>query len=334
MEITVHKSFRYFAIPAIIFLVFYTKLNAQTLIPTAETAFDNQLPFNTEYIRSQQIKSITFDIIDKKDYQVAEDKGLLNYYEFNSSGLLTRFYITNISKVIQKEYHVDARYSRRKKVSNAYSYTKNEYLYDTVSTRYFYDAGGKLVQKRYNDGTYYESNYYTYNTDGTLQSEKRFRETNVSPDKSEFKLGTQSPISEESFVYKNTGKNQLKKICQNDEGRPYKEIIFNTNDAGGYTSINEQYIATWITQVSTFAYNQKGQLISASYKSNANGEAELTRTYEYDTNNCLLTEKQYKNGVLLKEISYVTDSSKKVTSYIIRDPNNKTMRIVKLIYKY
>lgn len=334
MEITAHKSFRCFAIAAILLRVACIQVNAQTLLPTAVNAFDNQLPFNAEYIKSQQIKSITFDIIDKKDYQVAEDKGLLNYYEFNASGLLTRFYITNISKVIQKEYHVDARYSHRKKISNAHSYTKNEYVYDTVSTRYFYDNNGKLLQKRYNDGTYYESNYYTYNTDGYLQNEKRFRETNISADKNEFKLGTQSLISEESFVYKPTGKNQLKKICQNDEGRPYKEIIFNTNDAGAYTSINEQYIATWITQVSTFAYNQKGQLISASYKSNANGEAELTRTYEYDTNDCLLTEKHYKNGLLLKEISYVTDNSKKVSSYIIRDPNNKSMRIVKLIYKY
>lgn len=47
---------------------------SQTLIPTAETAFESQLPFNTEYIKSQKIKSITFDIIDKKDLQVAEDK--------------------------------------------------------------------------------------------------------------------------------------------------------------------------------------------------------------------------------------------------------------------
>ena len=80
-------------------------LLSQTLIPTAETAFESQLPFNTEYIKSQKIKSITFDIIDKKDMQVAEDKGLLNYYEFNTNGLLTRFYYTSIIKIIQKEYH-------------------------------------------------------------------------------------------------------------------------------------------------------------------------------------------------------------------------------------
>ena len=97
---------------------FNIPLIAQTLIPTAETAFENQLPFNTEYIKSQNIKSITFDIIDKKDLQVAEDKGLLTYYEFNTNGLLTRFYNTSIIKVIQKEYHSEPVYRRGRKISN------------------------------------------------------------------------------------------------------------------------------------------------------------------------------------------------------------------------
>ena len=46
------------------FITHHTSLTAQTLIPTAESAFESQLPFNTEYIKSQKIKSITFDIID------------------------------------------------------------------------------------------------------------------------------------------------------------------------------------------------------------------------------------------------------------------------------
>lgn len=312
----------------------YTKLISQTLIPKAESAFESQLPFNTEYIKSQKIKSITFDILDKKDLQVAEDKGLLNYYEFNTHGKLTRFYYTTISKVIQKEYYVDAKYSRKRKISNGYSYTKNEYVYDTVSTTYFYNESRDLKLKRYNDGSYYESYYYDYSVDGKVDREKRFKETNVSPIKHEFKLGTQSLISEESFTYKSTGKNQYKKTCLNDEGRPYKEVIYTLNDEQQIISINEQYVATWITQQSNFEYNKKGQLIKATYKENSNGDVELVRTYEYDSNDCLLTEKQYKNGLLLKEISYVTDSSKRVNSYLIRDPANKSIRIVKLMYQY
>jgi hypothetical protein len=188
--------------------------------------------------------------------------------------------------------------------------------------------------KRYNDGTYYESNYYDYSSEGKVEKEKRCKETNVSENKTEFKLGGQFIISEETFNYLSTGKNQYKKICMNDEGRPYKEIIYTLNDANKPVSINEQYTVAWITQNSNFEYNAKGQLTKASYKSNSNGNMEQIRTYEYDANDCLLTEKQFKNGQLLKEISYVTDAAKKVNSYIIRDPNNKSLRIVKLMYQY
>lgn len=316
------------------FISHNSSLISQTLIPTAENAFENQLPFNTEFIKSQKIKSITFDIIDKKDLQVAEDKGLLTYYEFNTNGLLTRFYNTSIVKVIQKEYHSEPVYRRGRKVSNGYSYSKNEYIYDTVSTNYFYTDNSLLKLKRYNDGSYYESYYYDYTTEGKVEKEKRCKETNVSENKTEFKLGGQYIISEESYKYTSTGKNQYKKTCMNDEGRPYKEIIFTFNDAKKPISINEQYTVAWITQNSNFEYNSKGQLIKASYKSNSNGDMEQVRTYEYDANDCLLTEKQFKNGAILKEISYVTDANKKVNSYIIRDPNSKSLRIVKLLYQY
>ncbi len=313
---------------------FHSSLISQTLIPTAESAFESQLPFNTEYIKSQKIKSITFDIIDKKDLQVAEDKGLLTYYEFNANGLLTRFYTTSIIKIIQKEYHSEPVYRHRKKISNGHSYTKNEYVYDTISTNYFYNENSLLKLKRYNDGSYYESYYYDYSTDSKVEKEKRCKETNVSENKSEFKLGGQYIISEESYKYINTSKNQYKKICMNNEGRSYKEIIFTLNDSKKPISINEQYTVAWITQNSNFEYNNKGQLTKATYKSNSNGELEQIRTYEYDANDCLINEKQFKNGALIYEVSYITDSTKKVTSYIIRDPNNKSIRIVKLLYRY
>ena len=318
---------------SLLFLSFYNA-KAQTLIPLAESAFESQLPFNTEYIKTNNIKAITFDILDKKDLQVAEDKGLLNYYEFNDLGLIKRFYYTSIAKIIQKEYHSGAVYHRRKKVSNGYSYTKNEYIFDTVSTSYFYNDSHLTKLKRYNDGSFYESYYYSYYPDGKVENEKRCKETNISDTKTEFKLGAQYIISQESYQYKLAGKNQFKKICLNDEGLTYKEIIYNTNDNKQLLNFNEQYTVTWIKQEGLYTYNTKGQLTSAIYKSNSNGDLEQKRLYEYDANDCLLTEKQYKNGVLEKEVSYITDANKKLTSYIIRDAANKSMRIVKLLYTY
>ncbi len=316
------------------FLFFSVVVFSQTLLPNAELAFSNILPFNSDYIKQQGIKSITFDIIDKKDLQVAEDKGLLNYYEFNSTGKLNRFYYTSIYKVVQKEFHSEPVYKRGRKISNGHSYTKNHYVLDTVSTTYFYDTQDHLIIKRYKDDTFYETYYYTYFADGKTQSEKRCKETNVAETKTDFKLGVQYILSEESYSYTPTSKNQLKKTCINNEGRAYKEIIYNSNELKQLINYNEQYLATWIKQENMFSYNFKGQLINAIYKSNTSGNMQEKRTYEYDSNDCLLTEKHYKNDQLIQEISYVTDANKKLTSYIIRDGANKSLRIIKLIYNY
>ena len=305
----------------------------QTLIPLAESAFESQLPFNTEYIKKENIKSITFEILDKKDLEVAEDKGLLNYYEFYPTGKLKRYFYTTISKIIQKEFYSEPIYKRGRKISNGHSYTKNHYILDTISTFYFYEnSSNQLSIKRYNEGSYYETFYYTYFKDGNQQSEKRCKETNLAESKNDFKLGVQYILSEESYSYTPISTNQLKKKCINNEGRPYKDIIINTNNSKQLVSTNEQYIATWIKQESSFTYNSKGQLTSAFYKSNTGSELTEKRTYEYDANDCLLTERKYKNDVLLQETSYVTDSNKRLNSYIIRDSANKSLRIVKLFY--
>lgn len=309
-------------------------LGAQTLIPTTQSAFDKLLAFNAAFIKSNNVKTITFDIIDKKDFQVAEDKNLVQYYEFDKEGRLKRFYYTIINKVIEKEYHSGPVYRKHRKISNGYNYTRNEYQYDTVSTVYFYNAGGDLALKRYNDGTYYESYYYEYDAQHRVTHEKRCKETNVAANKNDFQLGSQTIISDETYQYQETGKTQYKQVCQNNEGRTYKEIIVNFDADKRVINTNEQYTVAWLLQQTNFVYNKVGQMTEAVFKGNANGDLLLKRTYEYDSNGCIYSEKQYRNEVLQKEISYVSDAAKKINSVIVRDPNEKTIRIIKLLYAF
>jgi hypothetical protein len=309
-------------------------LQSQTLlIPTHTSAFGPLLDFNTSFVKDRKIKSITFDIIDKKDFEVAVDKNLMNYYEFNANGQLTRFYYTSIVKTIEKEYHSQPVYHRHRLVSSGHSYFKNEYVYDTVSTVYMYN-GNNLIMKRYNDGTYYETRYYNYDSKNRVIKEKRYKETNNSETKNNFILGNQTLISEDSFQYVDINATQYKQICLNSENRPYKEIIVNKDSSGRVTSTNEHYTVAWIVQSAQFKYN-KGILSSADFKGNANGDVILKSTYECDSTDCIYTEKQYKNDLMLKEISYITERNTKfLNSFISRDPINKTMRIVKLYYVY
>ena len=62
---------------------------------------------------------------------------------------------------------------------------------------------------------------------------------------------------------------------------------------------------------------------------------DLKINYEYDAKQELYSEKHYNNDVLEKEVSYITDSGNGLlNSFIIRDPKNKTIRIVKLKYDF
>jgi hypothetical protein len=248
-------------------------------------------------------------------------------------GQLSRFYYTNIVKTIEKEHHSPPVYRRNRLISQAHSYLKNEYVYDTVSTYYIYNDKN-LVLKRYNDGTYYESRYYSYDQQNRITKEKRVKETNNSLSPNHFILGSQTVISEDSFQYVDINARQYKQICLNTENRPYKEIIVNKDSAGRITSTNEHYTVAWIVQNAEFKYN-KGILSVAEFKGNANGDLVMKSTYECDSLGCIYTEKQFHNETLIKEISYVTDRNTKfLNSFITRDPIHKTMRIVKLFYTY
>lgn len=316
---------------SILLIVLGFVLKGQTLKPSPQSAFEPLLEFNTPFIKQQKIRSITFDIIDKKDFEAPVDKNLVHYYEFDSLGLLKRFYYTTIIKTIEKEYHSQPVYRKRRLVSNGSVYYKNEYVYDTISTVFIY-KNNNLILKRYNDGTYYESRYYNYDTKGRLTKERRVKETNLSSDKSNFILGNQTVISEDSFQYLDITPLQYKQICLNSENRPYKEIIFNLDSAQNIVSKNESYTVAWIIQNTTYTYD-KNHLTSATFKGNANGDVILKTTYERDAMDCIYTEKQYKNDVELKEISYITDkTNSRLNSFIIRDPIKKNMRIVKLLY--
>ena len=307
---------------------------AQLLLPGVSADGDNSFSFNSTEIKKRKIKTITFEVVDKKDFEIVEDKDLSKHYEFDAEGRLKRSYYTVIKRIIQKDFHTTPVYSNNRLVSGG-TYSKSIYEFDTLYTNYFYDAKGYLMGKRFNDGTFYNATYYKYDSLGQVISLLSCKETNANTDKNIFTLGMQQITFEEKYKYINASPKQYKKQYLNDENRVFKEMIVTFNAAKKPVQYNESYVATWINQVTDFTYNDKNLLVEKRYTSNASENLELKETYEYDANGLLYTEKHYKNNVLQTETGYVNNDTVELpTSFVTRDYVNKTMQIVKLVYGY
>ncbi|MGZ3863986.1 MAG: hypothetical protein ACXVPN_05550 [Bacteroidia bacterium] len=316
------------------FILINSFLHAQVLAPSLQTS-PNDIPnFNFPEIKKLKIKTIVFDLVDKKDFQVAEDKDLSRHYEFDTAGRLVRSYYTVISRIIQKEVHAAPVYRKKRLISGGEVSFKNVYEFDTLSGIFLYDSKNNLTCKRLRDGNFYSTTYYWYDSINRPSRILSCKETNVSADKSVFVLGTQQVLFDERYKYINPLPTQYKKLCLNDENRVYKEVITDLNKNNQVIQLNESFITTWINQRTNFVYNEKNQLTEKRYTSNAGTAIELKETYEYK-NGILDTEKHYKNNVLLSETGYVYDPGTNVlNSYVTRDPLSKSLQIVKLIYTY
>lgn len=309
-------------------------ISAQLILPTLTGSFDQYPNFNRVWIKKFKIKNITFDILDKKDDHPGKDQGLVHHFDFDTSGHLSRFYYTRIIRETIREVQVPAS-GKGKRRKRAYTSREIKYEYDTVSIRFFYDNTARLKLKRFNDGNYYESTYWDYDSSGRVLRELRCKETNLHPDKTQFTLGVQNIISDERFEYIPTGKLQYKKKCLNDEGLPFKEVIVNFNESNQPTEQNENFIVTWISQKTKFQYDKFGQMAEKTFETNTDGALALRDTFEYDNKGNITWERQYKNQILLNERSYLFDNTNDiVTSFVIRDHIQKSMRITKLMYEY
>jgi hypothetical protein len=317
-----------------IFIFLQQLASAQLFFPSLSSSGDKIPNFNQAEIKKNRIKSIIFDMVDKKDFQVAEDKDLSRHYEFDSLGRLKRSYYTIVSRVIQKEFHTAPIVRHRRMVSAGGTYSKSAYEFDTISCIFLYDEKNNLTCKRMRDGNFYNATYYWYDSIGRVNRMLSCKETNSSTDASVFTLGTQQILFDERYKYVSFSENQYKQLCLNDENRVYKEVIVNLNKSKQPVQYSESFVTTWINQITNFTYNEKGQLTEKKYTSNAAGSIQLRETYEYK-NGQLDFEKHFKNEILQSETGYVYDpDTKLVSSFVTRDPINKSMQIVKLIFSY
>lgn len=274
-------------------------------------------------------------MVDKPDGDVIVDKGATQFYEFDETGKIIKYYYTIPKNVVKEEVEIPAIIRRGRVIRKASSQTVTHYFNDTIFASIYYDAQNRIILKRTRVNDYYDAYYYEYNEEGKLKKELHCKETNVSENKNEFKLGTQMILSLETYEYEKLSKTQIKKKCLNDEGKEYKKAIINYDDSGNILSETYSYIVSWMFSETTYEYDFADRVIKNTTTSNESGDVKTQKTYEYDQKGLLISEKYYKNNELLTETSYLYDSNNNlITSRVARDHKKSSIGIVKYIYTF
>jgi hypothetical protein len=291
--------------------------------------------FNPDIIKKNKIRSIAITIVDKPDGTVIIDKGESKGYEFDDAGYVTRYYYTVLNKIQTEEVEVPAIKKRGKIVRPAGKRLVTKYINDTIFVNVFYDDQKRLVGKRVRAGDYYDAYYYEYNEQNQIRKELHCKETNISENKKEFKMGVQTLLSVETFEYLQLTATQIKKRCLNDEGREYKKAIINYDSKGNKLSENYEFMVSWMRQEKAWQYDDNGKLVKQSIVSNEGGDVNEYSIYEYVKNGVLLTEHKFKNNQLTEEINYMYDEGNVlIKSEVNRDHKNASIDIVKYAYTF
>lgn len=322
-------------IQVLLFLFILIDCKAQLLSTKPAEINVGPMIFSPDAIRQNKIKKIDVVIVDKPDGEVIIDKGASQGYQFDTLGRLTRYYFTILNSAEKQEVDVPAIRRKGRIIRPATTKTVTKYFNDTIFANIFYDAQNRIISKRLRTGDYYDAYYYEYNEQGWIKKEMHFKETNVSENKNEFKLGVQNILSTETFEYSNLTPTQIKKRCMNDEGREYKKAIINYDEKGNKLSVNYEFIVSWMRQENIFQYDSNNRLVEQTYISNESGEVREDVAYQYNPAGVLLEEKKFRNNVLTHETSYLYDEvNVLVKSKVSRDHKNNSIGIVKFGYSF
>jgi hypothetical protein len=319
----------------ILFCFLALQAEAQVFDLNPPSCYTFEPVFKGGYVAKNRIRSIHASIVYKRDNEAIQDKGLSKTWEYDSRGLLTRYYFTTIKGFVNNEISHPAVYRRGRRISAAYITEEPTYSYDTTFTDYLYNPQKQLILRRTRDGDYYNAVYYEYDTQGDLRKESVYRETNASENRNVFKLGVQNQLSQEEFRYEKPSTRQRKCKHLNDEGKVFKETIFQYDSIGHLLEENNSYTVSWMRSSTHMTYDKSGRMIMKLAVSNENGEESAKSIYKYTGDNKVDVEERFKGDEKYYELNYLYDKQTDLlTSHFIREELNKAIVIVKYSYEF
>ena len=308
---------------------------AQLFLPVDDDPFAVPVRFNADSIRKHKILTITAGIQYKPDDRKIEDKGLKEFYQFDSIGRIRFYWRTRVKNYAEEIIEHPAVYRKGKRIRAAWTETKYAYHYDTTFVYYYYDNTQRLTCRRQCQDDFYHTWYYIYNEDGTVARQTHCRETNIAQGHRNFRLGVQTIISQEDFAYQRFSATQIKQLCLNDEGKPYKETMMLLDTKGRPLDFREAYTAGGIRIVSSWEYDSLGRTSMITYSSNAGGDYTEKTYYRYDSLGRIESVKRFEDGKLKDDFSYLYREREPIAyAYINRRHLDMGIDIVKMEIGY
>ena len=318
-----------------IFFVFipYIFCTAQLIKNSPVQITVGTLNLNPEIIKKNKIKSIEVVITNKPDGQMIVDKGSASGYRFNNNGYITNFYYTILNTVaVVDETKSSSDNNKKRKSANTPDWIS--YINDTIFTEIKYDSKNRISEKIMKSGNTFDIYHFEYDSINRIKKETRFKQLILQNDSS-LSLGKKDQISAETFIYQELTPTQTKKSGFNSSNKLYKKTVINYDAKKNIVSERNELIASWFRQEHFYWYNSSNQLIKKTYKSNESGLSEWEWIYEYGKNGNLVSEKKFKNKVLMYESNYLyDDAGLLLKSEAARDYQSHCIIISKFQYAY
>lgn len=291
-----------------ILLILLATINLKSQILGLNKPLFSDLPFfNTQFIKNNNIKSITGSISSKKSGDIIRSNGTNYYYQFKTDGRL----------------------------SNQLSSYFSGGVKDTSTIYYKYNSKGKLSTKRKSDSYGYSSHHYKYDNTNNISTQTYCREENKFNSKSNFELKKEYIIVIDSFSYQRINNEQTKKTFYNSYGKKFKEQINYYDKLGYLTEEYTKFIIGNNKKKLTYKYNENGQLFKKNSYLNIAQNKKTTEIYSYDEIGNVLDIKYFNNDIHKSTKQFLYDKKTLLLSaMIIEDISTQLLQIIKYHYTF
>ncbi len=269
--------------------------------------FSDEPFFNANFIKRNNIKSITGSISSKKVRDIIRTKGLDYFYAFNKNGTLK----TQLSSHFASG------------------------LKDSTTVAYQYNNKGLLSVKRKNDSYGFFSYNYKYNDNDLIVLQTYCRDENKHKSKSVFEIKKQYIISTDSFSYQQHDTSQTKKYFYNAYKKVYKEQTNYYNQYGYLTEEYTKFIIGNNKKKITYEYDEYGRIFKKHTYTSIAQDKKTTETFTYDKVGNVLDIKIFNNNEHITTKQFLYDNKTMLlTAQIIQDIASQYLRILQYDYSF